>query len=238
MNENEFDQFAEEYKQTLSGNIALSGETPDFFSMYKVRDVKRRASELQLQPLKILDFGCGVGSSIHYFRQFFPNARITGADVSRKSLDIAESRYQQFADFTQFDGLRFDHNVTGFDLIFSACVFHHIPEEDHGRLFAELRRIANPGALLAVFEHNPWNPLTVRTVNSCPFDINAKLLSADTLRERVTHAGWADISHEYRLFFPHCLSLMRPLERCMTWLPLGAQYVVYARAPGAQGKHA
>jgi trans-aconitate methyltransferase len=230
MNEKEFDQFAEEYNQTLSKSISISGESPDFFSMYKINDVKRRANHIQITPKKILDFGCGVGSSIPYLKHFFPNAHITGVDISRKSLDVAESRYLQCADFIQFDGTSFDRTLVEFDLIFSACVFHHIPAEEHERLFAELRRIANPGALLAIFEHNPWNPLTVRTVNSCPFDVNAKLMSAETLRRCVTHAGWAEVLQKYCLFFPHCLSLLRPLEHYMTWLPLGAQYVVYARA--------
>src|SRR5450631_1519400 len=113
MNEKEFDQFAEEYNQTLSESIALSGESPDFFSMYKVKDVERRVNNMHLLPSKILDFGCGVGSSVHYFSQFFPKARITGADISCKSLDIAENRYHENAVFTLFDGFRFDREVTG-----------------------------------------------------------------------------------------------------------------------------
>ena len=230
MNEEEFDKFAEEYNQTLSESIDASGESPEFFSEYKVNDVERHAKHVEIAPLKILDFGCGVGGSIRYFRQSFPNAKITGSDISRKSLDIAERTYQD-VDFVQFDGIKFDRfDLDGFDLIFSACVFHHIPEEEHERLFAELRRIANPGALLAIFEHNPWNPLTVRVVNSCPFDKNAKLIAASALRQRINNAGWSEVVHEYRLFFPRCLSLLRPLERYLTWLPLGAQYVVYARA--------
>jgi hypothetical protein len=33
----------------------------------------------------------------------------------------------------------------------------------------------------------------------------------------------------YRVFFPHALAALRPLERLLAWLPLGAQYYVCAR---------
>lgn len=230
MNEREFDQFAEEYQQTLSASIAISGESPDFFSRYKVRDVERKARKLQIIPQKIVDFGCGVGSSIRFFREFFPQAQLIGTDISRKSIEIATAKYPHATDFIQFNGITLDHALVGADLIFSACVFHHIPDSEHERLFAELRRIAHPGALLAVFEHNPFNPVTVKTVNSCPFDRNAKLVSASALSRRVQNAGWSDVCHEYRLFVPRQLSLLRPMEQYLAWCPLGAQYVVYARA--------
>ncbi len=33
----------------------------------------------------------------------------------------------------------------------------------------------------------------------------------------------------YRVFFPHALRLLRPLERALAWLPLGGQYYPLAR---------
>ena len=42
-------------------------------------------------------------------------------------------------------------------------------------------------------------------------------------------AGFAGAAIRYRIFFPHALRGLRPLEAKMTWLPLGAQYYVVAR---------
>jgi hypothetical protein len=82
---------------------------------------------------------------------------------------------------------------------------------------------------LFVFEHNPLNPLTRHVVNSCEFDENAELIMAPTMRRRVREAGFGTAEVRYRIFFPHLLRALRPLEPLMTWLPLGAQYYVAAR---------
>jgi hypothetical protein len=80
-----------------------------------------------------------------------------------------------------------------------------------------------------IYEHNPLNPLTVKVVNSCPFDANAHLIRADRMRARVESAGFAHVDVRYRLFFPRALKLLRPLERWLTGVPAGAQYYVVAR---------
>ena len=33
----------------------------------------------------------------------------------------------------------------------------------------------------------------------------------------------------YRLFFPNILAALRPIERYLAWLPLGAQYYVVSK---------
>jgi hypothetical protein len=84
-------------------------------------------------------------------------------------------------------------------------------------------------APLAIFEHNPLNPLTVRAVNTCPFDANARLIRAKALRRSLQMAGWRDPAIRYHLFFPRLLAALRPLEPLLTWLPIGAQFSVVAR---------
>lgn len=226
----EFDRFADEYQAVHARNIAASGETPEFFAEYKVADVRRRLDRAGLEVSSILDFGTGVGNSIPHLRRFFPGASLAGGDVSRRSLEVAERRFPGQARFVALEGDALPFQAGSFDLLFSACVFHHIPPAEHVRWLSELRRVARPGALLAVFEHNPWNPLTVRAVEACPFDEHAALVSAPKLRRRVSRADWAEVSAQYRIFFPRALAVLRPLERVLTSLPLGAQYVVYARA--------
>jgi SAM-dependent methyltransferase len=107
-------------------------------------------------------------------------------------------------------------------------VFHHIPSAEHGVWLAELRRVTRPGGLLVIYEHTPFNPLTVRAVRTCPFDVNARLIRAGRLRTRILGAGWHRCEIAYRLFFPRLLAAFRPLEPHLGWLPLGAQYRVVA----------
>jgi hypothetical protein len=74
---------------------------------------------------------------------------------------------------------------------FSACVFHHIPHGEHWGWLRELYRVVRPGGLLSVFEHNPLNPLTLHAVNTCPFDLNARLIQAGQLARQCRAAGWS-----------------------------------------------
>jgi hypothetical protein len=71
--------------------------------------------------------------------------------------------------------------------------------------------------------------LTRYAVNTCVFDQHAKLVLALTMRRRVRDAGFGAADVRYRIFFPHALRRLRPLEAKLKWLPLGAQYYVAAR---------
>lgn len=229
MKQSEFDKFAHEYAELHRANIAASGEGPEYFAEYKIRDLRDlcAAPGRDRLPERILDFGAGIGASVEHVGRYFPAARLTCVDVSIASLRIAAQRFAGAADFVAFDGRALPFADGSFDCAFSACVFHHIEPALHVGLLAELRRVLRPGGLIAVFEHNPLNPLTVQAVRTCPFDENAILLRAATLKRRLVEAGFAGAAARYRIFFPHALKRLRPLERWMKWLPLGAQYYVY-----------
>jgi SAM-dependent methyltransferase len=229
MQRSEFDKFAQEYAALHRANIAISGEGPEYFAEYKIRELREVSSGLGLLggAGRILDFGAGVGGSVEHFRRHFPAASLTCVDVSVESLRIGAGRFAGEAGFVAFDGEQLPFADGSFDCVFSACVFHHIEPERHVTLLAELRRALRPGGLLMIFEHNPLNPLTVHAVNSCPFDENAVLIRARLFRRRLISAGFASAAARYRLFFPHALRALRPLERRLKWLPLGAQYYVF-----------
>jgi hypothetical protein len=59
--------------------------------------------------------------------------------------------------------------------------------------------------------------------------VNAKLIFARNLAQRLAGAGWVSPRISYNLFFPRALAPLRPLEDKLGWLPLGAQYVALAR---------
>jgi SAM-dependent methyltransferase len=231
MEEAEFDRFAEEYRQIHSANIRLSGESPDYFAEYKIVDVVNMltTSGKGISDQTILDFGAGVGTSVPHFRKHLPGCRITCLDVSRKSLEFGESRNAGLADFVHFDGVSVPFPDEHFDLVFVACVFHHIAHSEHTDILRELHRVLRPSGALVVFEHNPFNPLTVRAVNTCPFDDNAVLLKPRRFIDSVRGAGFQEPKVAFRIFFPHALSSLRWMEPWMKWLPLGAQYSVHAR---------
>lgn len=226
----EFDLLADNYINLHEKNIYIYGEAPDYFSEYKILDVSRLVNKLKLNPSNILDFGSGVGNSLPYFKKYFPNTFINCADVSAKSLEKSESRFPSKGNYLLIDK---DIPLPSLsqDLVFSSCVFHHIPHEEHLYWLSEMFRVTKPGGSIFIYEHNPLNPFTVYTVNNCPLDTNAKLIKGNDLSLQINGTGWIDANVSYKLFFPAFMSLLRPLECHLEWCELGAQYRIFARKP-------
>lgn len=231
MNEAEFDKFADEYHAALTAGIALSGESPEYFSEYKIADIARECrpqARSQDGSVRLLDFGAGIGNSVPYVSRHFAAARLTCLDLSQRSLEVAEKRFPGQARYVRFDGAHIPFPADHFDIAYAMCVFHHIDHADHGAVLEELRRVVKPGGSLFIFEHNPFNPLTVRVVNTCPFDENAHLIRGPQMRQRLLAAGFSSAKNRYRVFFPHLLRWLRPMESALAWLPLGGQYYAHA----------
>ncbi|HEY3811654.1 MAG TPA: class I SAM-dependent methyltransferase [Caulobacteraceae bacterium] len=228
----EFDKFADEYLAIHTDNLKISGERPDYFARYKIDELRRRWSrEKRPEPRAILDFGSGVGASLPHLAQAFPSATLTAIDVSERSLEISRQRYPELGARVLYSG-RGDLPLEagGFDLVFTACVFHHIDADQHVELFGRLRKLLRPGGVLMVFEHNPVNPVTRYIVATCPFDENAVLIPGPVLRARLRAAGFAEADVRYTGFFPHALAALRPMEPWLAPVPVGAQYYAFAQA--------
>ncbi len=224
----EFDSLADEYHEVHQTNVAITGEKPEYFSEYKIADLANLVNKLHLPSSSILDFGSGIGNSVPFFRKYFPNAQLTCADVSARSIEVAQTRFPGKENYVLVDdGVPVP--TASQDVVFTACVFHHIPHEEHQKWLNELRRITKPNGLLVIFEHNPLNPLTVHAVNTCPLDVNARLIRGGGMKNRALKAGWSQAEVGYKLFFPAVFAKFRFFEQYLEWLALGAQYRVLAR---------
>ena len=225
----EFDRFADDYLAIHSKNVALSGEVPGYFARYKIEEIRLRwTSRKQREPEAILDFGCGVGNSLNHFSELFPTSRITGYDVSERSLAVARRRVAAAVSLVLGDGEILGIEPQSQDLIFSACVFHHIEPAKRLTIMRRLLRLLRPGGALVVFEHNPNNPVTRHIVATCPFDDDAVLLSASELARLQVHAGFERVRTRFTGFFPARLAVLRRFEGALSFLPIGAQYYTFA----------
>jgi len=227
----EFDRYADRYTDMHRASIRASGEEPSFFSRYKARYMASvLGTERAAQPMDVLDFGCGIGNSIPYLHEAFPQARLCGVDPSGESVQLAERAHSDMARFRTNENDRLPYDARSFDLIQVACVFHHICPEQRRHWMQEIYRVLRPDGELFLFEHNILNPLTVRAVRDCPFDEDAILLPRNESLDLVRAAGFAKVSARYIVFFPASLAVLRQLEPWLGLIPLGAQYVVRAIA--------
>ena len=227
----EFDEFAEDYDKLHAKNIASSGFAPSYFDEYKIKEVARILHKVSSSSsVSILNYGCGIGKSEMFFHKYFPSCSSLGVDISPESIRKAEEEniHLPSAQFTLFSPGEFPNWGT-FDVIYIANVFHHIPHELHHDILVHLRTQLKPNGHLFMFEHNPWNPVTVRTINQCEFDKDAVLLPPDYAMRAYKKAGFINVNRNFTLFFPAFLNGLIPMEKYLTWLPLGAQYYIHAQ---------
>ncbi len=222
----EFDHFANDYREIHNQNLKLSGVTSDYFSEHKIQILKENE---QIESINFLDFGCGDGNSAIHFYNYFPNSIYNGIDISSESINVAKSLATNNSNFQTFDGMNIPFEDNTFDVIFTACVFHHIDFTLHSNLIQEIYRVLKPGGKFYIFEHNPWNPVTQHMVNTCPFDEDAVLLNPIYTKKTLNKIFKKSITN-FILFFPRhkLFKLFIKLERLLTKIPFGGQYYVIA----------
>lgn len=218
----DFDDYAENYQKLLDQNVkGLSGSDSNYFCEYKIIEVSR-----YLENSSILDFGCGLGNSAEFISKHIKKFGYKGVDISSKCIEKASSKMISGCEFLQYDGLKLPFPDNTFDVVFAACVFHHIDSERHIDTLREIWRVLRGGGKVIIFEHNPLNPLTVKTVHECPFDEGVTLIPARKMRKQLKETGFKKNAVKYTIFMPRkgFFNKMIAAERFFKNIPLGAQY--------------
>lgn len=110
---------------------------------------------IRVQPRRILDLGCGTGTTTRMLKQTFPDAEVIGLDLSPSMLAVAEYKAQQA-------GLNIEwrHGMaeqTGLppgsvDLIAIALVFHETPAAVARAILRECFRLLSVGGEVVVLD--------------------------------------------------------------------------------------
>ena len=218
---------ADEYDSQLQKGLDLSGENAEFFSRGRVADLRKRLL-LSTTPLRILDFGCGIGRTSQHLSEAFPQACVVGVDTAQAAIVHARAHYGSACrDFHLLEELP---HLGQFDLCYVNGVFHHIKPEDRLEALLAIRHALKPGGQLALFENNPWNPGTRLVMRRIPFDRGAVPLSSLEVKRLLLGAGFRlEQPIRFLFYFPRALSPLRVLEPWLVLLPLGAQYYALGR---------
>ena len=219
-----FDSYSKNYNELVNKAIRHTGYDADNLVSAKLHKLKTLFPTLSKKSFQFLDFGCGVGNLFGHLNDFFPNTVYTGVDLSKDSLEKARSRFPANTNFQEYDSPKWGN--LKYDLIFSAGVFHHIPQTDHTKIINKLYSLLNPGGKLVIWEHNPLNPVTQKIVKDCPFDKDAVLIPSKIMKKHFNEVALSNIQIIYTTFFPKFLSFLNFLDPYLGWLPLGGQYLV------------
>ena len=138
--------------------VGASADATEFVTIGKqcANDIESaiRKVGLELSSFdQILDFGCGCGRTLVHMKALAPNARFYGADIDVKAIEWCKENLN-FATFSLSKEIPpIDYAPDTFDFIYVVSVFTHLDENYQFLWLEELRRIAQPGAILVVTLH-------------------------------------------------------------------------------------
>lgn len=216
------------YEEDLARGLSLSGETRDFFARGRLAALADQLGRLGIPPpLRVLDYGCAAGETTVLLAERWPSAQVVGVDTSGSL--IAEARRRNRSARCTFRAIADVPVGEPYDLIYCNGVFHHIVPGERAGVLAWIRSRLASGGVFSLWENNGWNPGVRWVMSRVAFDRDAVLLSPPGARRLVRQAGFAVCACSFYFVFPGSLAGLRPLERLVRRLPLGAQYHVLAR---------
>ncbi len=171
----DFDRYPSDYEDDVDRSVSFTGWNSAFYARRKV-DILGEIVRKGLGPLKelsLLDVGCGTGTTDQVLA---PCVRsLHGVDVSSEMLIKAQRNVPE-AQFSGYDGARLPFDDGRFDVAVAICVLHHIPVSQRCQVVSAMVRVSRHEGVVALFEDNPYNPLTRHAVNTCELDRDAMLL--------------------------------------------------------------
>lgn len=227
MNQTNFDRYATDYRAAVNEAVRVGAVDVDRMTGSKVQLLTGLMRQHLGDPrkLKVLDVGCGIGLVDAALAPHV--AELHGIDTSRKSLEAA-ALAAPAARFHHFDGESMPYPETAFDLVFAVCVLHHITPARRDAFVREMARVAHPGGMVLILEHNPFNPVTRWMVSRCEFDRDAILVRRASAIALLAQAGLGPGGSAYISFWPWRSESVERMERKIGWLPIGAQYCAWA----------
>ncbi len=139
-------------------------------------------------PFVLLDFGCGPGRDLAYFRSLGHEA--VGLDGAARF--VAQARAGTGCEVLHQDFLHLALPPARFDGVFANASLFHVPTQELPRVLSELSATLVPGGVL--FCSNPHG----RDTEGFSGERYGAFLTLDTWRAYVTAAGFREITHYYR----------------------------------------
>jgi len=215
-----FDDFSSDYENKILKSFGNIDSNVSYYHSGKAKIAKR---ELASSPNKILDFGCGIGSMLKFLKENFNSSKFYAYDESLKSLEHVKIKYPDVNCIHSLD------TIEKFDLIFVSNVIHHVKSSERNDFFKKIYSLLDDNGRLLIYEHNPYNPITLKVVANCEFDIDAELINKKNLIKLCNENNFKLQKSGYIHFFPSKLKFFFNLERYLKWLFLGGHCICIFR---------
>jgi SAM-dependent methyltransferase len=146
------------FHDTLQSNEEGRFENIFYKAIYNLNQDFFKYLELKARNSEILDYGCGIGTSIEKVIKYFPK-KITGIDISEVSINKAINKSKELKINVDYkvdncEKTKFDDN--SFDIIYGTGILHHLQID---KCLDEIYRLLRPNGTLVFIEPLGTNPL-------------------------------------------------------------------------------
>jgi ubiquinone/menaquinone biosynthesis C-methylase UbiE len=143
----------------LNVRAAISYDAITQYALPPSETLVRQAlvNAVQVKPRRILDLGCGTGSTTLMLKRAFPDAEVIGLDLSPYMLAMAEHKAtQSMVDIQWRHGLAEQTGLptASVDLVAIALLFHETPPSIAKAILRECQRLLTTGGQVLVLDGN------------------------------------------------------------------------------------
>jgi 2-polyprenyl-3-methyl-5-hydroxy-6-metoxy-1,4-benzoquinol methylase len=144
-------------------DVIARDEMPSYVSLFLRYAMLTYRAESAFEHKRLLDFGCGSGSSTVVLARMFPATEIVGVELERELLELAEARARALgAGNVSFhvspDPASLPQGLGDFDFISLSAVWEHLLPAERRTLVPKLWSVLKPGGVLFVNQlpHRWW----------------------------------------------------------------------------------
>jgi ubiquinone/menaquinone biosynthesis C-methylase UbiE len=109
------------------------------------------------KPRRILDLGCGTGSTTLLLKQAFPQAQVIGLDLSPYMLVMADRKAKEAGldiEWRHGKAEETGFSATSFDVVTASLLFHETPPTVSQSILREAFRLLTPGGEVLILDGN------------------------------------------------------------------------------------
>ena len=169
---------------------------------------------VKVKPRRILDLGCGTGSTTIILKQAFPDAEVIGLDLSPYML-LRSFHKSQSAGLNIEWQQRNAENTTfadaSFDLVTASLLFHETPSTVAQNILYECFRLLVPGGQVLILDGNQKTLRQMEWLNNLFEEPYIHEYAADSTDAKMGAAGFAMVRTQDVWFTSQLTSGIKPM---------------------------
>lgn len=160
---------------------------------------KGLVERVRCRPRRVLDLGCGTGSTTLLLKRAFPQAEVIGVDLSPYMLVVAADKAEQAQlniRFQQRNAEQTGFPDASFDLVTASLLFHETPPLVACNILQEAFRLLKPGGEVLILDGSQSTLRQTEWLTQVFEEPYIKDYAAGNLRDWMQTAGFGDVHTE------------------------------------------